>query len=348
MGKADVNVNIWLNEKKRFADLFNGVLYKGKQVIRPEELEEISPVASVSIKNRVGKTRNMKKYRDIVMRWKNNATFVLLANESQDKIHYAMPQKVMLYDGMDYEEQIRNLWKQRMECQKQARRIGKPLEHLTAAEYLSRFRKNDRLIPIISLVFYYGSDPWDGPQDLYDMFRLEGSEEEKVVLEKYLPNYKINLVDAERMNEQEIKYFSEDLQVILTMLKYRHEKNELKEYINKQKRYFQNVDYETSQVIKVFLNMKSIPGETDERKVNVNMCEALEEMYNDAIKEGMEAGTKKKLIEQVMKKVKKGLSAEEISDIFEEDTEIIKKICIAIQTYEGQCTIDDIYEQLYK
>ena len=28
MGKADVNVNIWLNEKKRFADLFNGVLYK--------------------------------------------------------------------------------------------------------------------------------------------------------------------------------------------------------------------------------------------------------------------------------------------------------------------------------
>ena len=85
-----------------------------------------------------------------------------LPNESQDKIHYAMPQKVMLYDGMDYEEQIRNLWKQRMECQKQARRIGKPLEHLTAAEYLSRFRKNDRLIPIISLVFYYGSDPWDG------------------------------------------------------------------------------------------------------------------------------------------------------------------------------------------
>lgn len=79
------------------------------------------------------------------------------------------------------------------------------------------------------------------------------------------------------------------------MLKYRHEKNELKEYINKQKRYFQNVDYETSQVIKVFLNMKSIPGETDERKVNVNMCEALEEMYNDAIKEGNGSWDKKEI-----------------------------------------------------
>ena len=29
MGKADVNVNIWLSEKKRFANLFNGVIYGG-------------------------------------------------------------------------------------------------------------------------------------------------------------------------------------------------------------------------------------------------------------------------------------------------------------------------------
>ena len=62
------------------------------------------------------------------------------------------------------------------------------LEHLTTGEYLSRFRKKDRLIPIISLVFYYGSEPWDGPVDLYDMFRLEGTKEEKEILEKYLPN----------------------------------------------------------------------------------------------------------------------------------------------------------------
>ena len=108
MGKADVNVNIWLSEKKRFANLFNGVIYGGRQVILPEDLEEVNPVSSVSVKNRAGKTKNMKKYRDIIMKWRNQATLVLLANESQDKIHYAMPHKVMLYDGMDYETQIRN------------------------------------------------------------------------------------------------------------------------------------------------------------------------------------------------------------------------------------------------
>ena len=108
MGKADVNVNIWLSEKNQFANLFNGVIYGGENVILPEDLEEVNPVSSVNVKNRVGKTKSMKKYRDIIMRWKNQATLVLLANEAQDKIHYAMPHKVMLYDGMDYETQIRN------------------------------------------------------------------------------------------------------------------------------------------------------------------------------------------------------------------------------------------------
>ena len=281
MGKADVNVNIWLSEKKRFANLFNGVIYGGRQVILPEDLEEVNPVSSVSVKNRTGKTKNMKKYRDIIMKWRNQATFVLLANESQDMVHYAMPHKVMLYDGMDYETQIRNNWKNFNDRRKQNKKTGQPLEHLTAGEYLSRFRKKDRLIPIISLVFYYGSEPWDGPVDLYDMFQLEGTKEEKEVLEKYLPNYKINLIDSERLPN--ISQFSEDLQVILSMLRYRNSKEELTDYINENKKFFQNVDYETSQAMKAFLNMKQISGETEQNEEKeMNVVEALDELQRKA------------------------------------------------------------------
>ena len=129
---------------------------------------------------------------------------------------------------------------------------------------MSRFRKKDRLIPIISLVFYYGSEPWDGPVDLYDMFQLEGTKEENEILEKYLPNYKINLVDAERL--EDVEKFSDDLQVILTMLRYRDSKEELKHYIDENKKFFQNVDYETSQAMKAFLNMKQIPSETEQKE----------------------------------------------------------------------------------
>ena len=291
MGKADVNVNIWLSEKKRFANLFNGVIYGGRQVILPEDLEEVNPVSSVSVKNRTGKTKNMKKYRDIIMKWRNQATLVLLANESQDKVHYAMPHKVMLYDGMDYETQIRNNWKNFNDRRKQNKKAGQSLEHLTAGEYLSRFRKKDRLIPIISLVFYYGSEPWDGPVDLYDMFQLEGTKEENEILEKYLPNYKINLVDAERL--EDVEKFSDDLQVILTMLRYRDSKEELTDYINENKKFFQNVDYETSQAMKAFLNMKQISGEAEHKEEMIDMCKAIQEMYDDGVKDGIQKGVER-------------------------------------------------------
>ena len=38
MGQADVNVNLWLKDTKRFADLFNAILFQGKAVILPENL----------------------------------------------------------------------------------------------------------------------------------------------------------------------------------------------------------------------------------------------------------------------------------------------------------------------
>ena len=137
------------------------------------------------------------------------------------------------------------------------------------------------MIPIISLVFYYGSEPWDGPVDLYDMFQLEGTKEEKEVLEKYLPNYKINLIDSERLPN--ISQFSEDLQVILSMLRYRNSKEELTDYINENKKFFQNVDYETSQAMKAFLNMKQISGETEQNEEKeMNVVEALDELQRKA------------------------------------------------------------------
>ena len=325
MGKADVNVNIWLSEKKRFANLFNGVIYGGRQVILPEDLEEVNPVSSVSVKNRTGKTKNMKKYRDIIMKWRNQATFVLLANESQDMVHYAMPHKVMLYDGMDYETQIRNNWKNFNDRRKQNKKTGQPLEHLTAGEYLSRFRKKDRLIPIISLVFYYGSEPWDGPVDLYDMFQLEGTKEENEILEKYLPNYKINLVDAERL--EDVEKFSDDLQVILTMLRYRDSKEELTDYINENKKFFQNVDYETSQAMKAFLNMKQISGEAEHKEEMIDMCKAIQEMYNDGVRQGRDELLK----ELIQRKLQKKKTPDQIAEELEESVEFIGKIIKEMQ-----------------
>lgn len=161
------------------------------------------------------------------------------------------------------------------------------------------------------------------------MFRLEGTEKEKAILEKYLPNYRINLVDAERLEETE--RFSEDLQVILTMLKYRKDKDGLRNYVNENKQFFQKVDHETSQAMKAFLNMKHIPGETENKEEAINMCEAIQEMYDDGVRDGMQQGRDDLLKEKVKRKLQKQKSLEQIADELEEDVRVIRKIIKEVQ-----------------
>ena len=161
------------------------------------------------------------------------------------------------------------------------------------------------------------------------MFRLEGTEKEKAILEKYLPNYRINLVDAERL--EEIERFSEDLQVILTMLKYRKDKDGLRNYVNENKKFFQKVDHETSQAMKAFLNMKQIPGETENKEETINMCKAIQEMYDDGVRDGMKQGRDDLLKEKVKRKLQKQKSLEQISDELEEDVNVIQKIIKEVQ-----------------
>lgn len=130
MGQADVNVNLWLKDTKRFADLFNAILFQGKAVILPENLHPSPETTAVSLQDAQGKNVVKKQYRDIIMNWQDQAVLMLLAVESQTAIHYAAPLKVMLYDSMEYAEQVRVKWKERP-------------PRLSSAEFLSRFQKNE-------------------------------------------------------------------------------------------------------------------------------------------------------------------------------------------------------------
>lgn len=280
MGQADVDVSIWLKSKPRFADLFNAIIFGKKQVISPDELEELPPVSSTSLRDKKGKSTNIKCYRDIIMKWQSNAVFVLLASELQDNIHYAMPVKTMLYDVLDYTEQIRSLWKSTKNDLIVAKENRINTSNISGAEFISRFRKNDRLIPIITLTFYYGEKEWDGALSLYDMFKFNGTEIENTILQKYIPDYHINLVDAGKIDNLEC--FQSDLQVILGMLKYRNNK-----------------------------------------EVQIDMCKALDDLYNDGItqgiKQGIEEGISRTKHETAHEMYNIGISVETIAAVLKEN-----------------------------
>ena len=312
MGKGNAAVREWMSNPVRFSDLYNGIVFRGKQVVLPEELESAEGETDILLEDKEQKVQEIHRYRDIVMRWKKGALLVLLACENQEKVHYAMAVRNMLYDSLSYVGQIQQLWKEREKEEKQK---------MTTSEYLSKWKKDDRLVPVITLVFYYDTEQWDGSTDLHGMLQWgEGNQE---LLREYVPNYRINLVDAG--NLEHLERFQSDLQEILGMLKCRGNKKELLDYMNKRESYFRNVDEETYQVMREFLHSEKMLKENVERiegKETVDMCKALDELYNDGIEQGIERGMIRGTIE-TMKEF--NISMEEAIERISKKFEITKE-----------------------
>ena len=312
MGKGNAAVREWMSNPVRFSDLYNGIVFQGKQVVLPEELEPAEGETDILLEDNEQKVQEIHRYRDIVMRWKKGALLVLLACENQEKVHYAMTVRNMLYDSLSYAGQIQQLWKEREKEEKQK---------MTAPEFLSKWKKDDRLVPVITLVFYYDTEQWDGSTDLHGMLQWgEGNQE---LLREYVPNYRINLVDAG--NLEHLERFQSDLQEILGMLKCRENKKELLDYMNKRESYFRNVDEETYQVMREFLHSEKMLKENVERiegKETVDMCKALDELYNDGIEQGIECGMIRGTIETLKEF---GVSMEEAIERIMKKFEITKE-----------------------
>ena len=85
-----------------------------------------------------------------------------------------------------------------------------------------------------------------------------------------------------------------------------------------------------------------------ELKEERKMCEALRELFADDLRESREAGIAEgevsKIIELVIKKYKKGCTAEETADMLEEPRSLIKQIYDVI----GECAPDYNIQTIYK
>ena len=185
---------------------------------------------------------------------------------------------------MEYAEQVRVKWKEHP-------------PRLSSAEFLSRFQKNDKLIPVITLIFYYGTEEWDGPLELHQMFDLGTEKKHAELMKKYLPNYHINLVDVRRLKN--LESFQSDLQIIFGMLQCSQDKYALRIYAANHKDYFQKLDLETYHALGAFLNSRQlmeINVEKNERE-ELDMCKALEDIYNDGVQDGIEQGRRSGIAE---------------------------------------------------
>ena len=162
--KPDIIIKNYLSSNEEFADLFNAVLFGGKQVIKPYELNDVD--TDVSNVEKYGTyTESIKAIRDnIKIRKKSTISgieFVLLGIEGQEHIHYAMPLRIMGYDYGSYRKQYSDIKKE-----------IKKKKGLTTDEFLSGMKKEDRFIPVVTIVVYYGEKEWDGALSLKQMMTI--------------------------------------------------------------------------------------------------------------------------------------------------------------------------------
>ena len=275
MGEKDTKAKEYLSDNSRFADLCNYVLFQGEQIIKAETLIEKDSTEVLSILVD-GREEQFQKWRDLikgtVIKRNKDMVFVLIGIENQSDIHYAMPVKNMIYDALNYGSQVK----------KTAKRHRKNHDKLTPAEFLSGFRKDDKLTPVITITLYWGADKWDGPRTLHDM--LEHSDE---TLIKFIPDYHINLVVPEEIDD--FKKFRTTLGEVLEAIKVSNDKEQMRQLIFSNPA-FQKMDNESVAAINTFLGT-NIPLNKNEEVTD--MCKAWDDLMNEGIEKGIEKGIKK-------------------------------------------------------
>ena len=254
-----------------FADAFNYLLYDGEQVIKPDELQELDTI-ELTVPYGNNARVPAQKYRDLMKMWNammdENAIYVILGAELQDRVHYGMPVKDGLYDMLGYSKQIAEI---KRSYRKDAAKEGEITVDngvvkikLTSEEFLSGIRKEDKLIPIITAVVYLGEDPWDGPRSLFEMLDIRDKR-----LIPFLNNYKLNLISPADMEEDEFEKFRTELGYVMKLIK--HQSEDADELIIREGH--RKISAETAHFLnaamKLNLEYEVEPG-------GVDMCKAME------------------------------------------------------------------------
>ena len=202
----------------------------------------------------------------------------------------------------------------------------KRFSRMTYAEFLSGITKEDKLLPVITIVILYSSEPWDGPVSLYDMLATKDPE-----ILKYVQDYHIHLIAPGNMTDQQIRCFHSSMRKVLTFIKYAKDKEKMKEIMSEEDSDFYHVDRETAQFIK---EMTGVNIEIQEGEEDVNMCKAWEDMRNEGIQLGEQRGLqrgeqlglqeKNRLVIKNM--LQRGYSDEDILAIAECEPEDIEQV----------------------
>ncbi|RHV47804.1 hypothetical protein DXB46_11970 [Lachnospiraceae bacterium OM04-12BH] len=328
MGKYDTCMKEFLQNKDRFADLFNGCCFQGRQIIRAEDLREASENYVITDKRLPGKTRqkDTEIIRDVKMVLGSGMVLQVLAVENQSYIDYAMPVRCMGYDAAEYRRQLKERKQERRLLMNSENRPKNPA--VSMDETLSGILSSDRLHPVYTLCLYSGTEPWDGPRRLSDMMAFDPQNKN---LQSLFEEYHLHLFC---INEQYVfDAFRSDLKPLFQAINCRNNKKKMIELMKDET--YSHLNEDTWDAIAVMTDnaamlQKKDLYKTENQKEEFNMCQALQELMQDERNEGRIEGRNEGKIEDqkivIRNMINRGYKTEDICAIAECNPAFVKEV----------------------
>ena len=318
MGQKDISLARYFEDESRYADLINGFIFGGKQVVSGNDIQDLDSRVT-GLMSKIKKGFKVQKYRDSVRKVVLGLGFAIIGLENQDRIHYAMPIRIMLEDAAGYDKQMRQIQKHH-----------RNKKDLQKEEFLSGFTIHDKVYPVITICIYYGDKPYNGATELYQIRVYETLPDK---LKPFLNNYKIHVLEIKHFHD--IDCFQTDLREVFGFIQRSGSPDEERKFTFENREKFQELDEDAFDVITTVTNSKELEllkNEYQDKRGKINMCEAILGMIEAGRVEGRTEG-EAKIVAMIRRKYDRKKNLLSISDELELDYSYVKEVIDLINTY---------------
>lgn len=274
MGKIDVAQMDFLRNPGHFADIWNALVFDGRQVVKPEELVEISPVGLAESGD-----RSVKKNADMAMgKTAGGEILAVMIVENQTEVDYSLPVRVHLRESMEYDRQVAEICRKNRAAQKNGDKVFSD-----SGEYMYGFRKQDHLRPVMTLVLSWNDKKWTGAVSLYEMLDFSGFED----LKGLVADYKLNIVDMDSITNENSRFANNEVRDVISLYLRRNDKTRFKVYVDE---HGESINSECIKMLNTFVVSKELKNYIDdncgEKGAEKTMCRAITELIEDGRIEG--------------------------------------------------------------
>ena len=281
MAQKDMVEKLLEDHEDVFADIVNVLLFNGERVISERSLKETKLTSQY--KAETGKLHEQE--RDVAKYWiDGNARIALCGLENQTSEEKYMPLRVIGYDGVSYRQQ------------------------------LMKENKGNEIVPVVTLVLYYGTSRWSSPHNLKGVLDINDK------FKPFVNDYKANIFNIAFLDEEPVQKFTSDFRIVADF------------FVQKRK----NKSYEPSRqkithVDEVLKFLRAMTGDSryevefskEDKERGVNMCNVIDKVEKNGIEKG--------IFDIISRMLKKGKSVQEIVDLTDYEEAKVQEIADALE-----------------